>query len=272
MPLKALIVLAVIQGLTEFLPVSSSGHMVIFSSFFGLPQNVEMIFYFVLVHGGTALAAVFFFRKDIKHIFLGIFDILRHKNTLRSQYALKWAGLILAVSVPTGIVGVLLKDYVERISFSYVVPIGLILTSLLLLFTQKLNNTKGKGLGQFSYGSAFVVGIVQSLALMPGLSRSGSTIAVALFLGARPNFAGRLSFLASLIAIFGALVLEIIGIKNTGIVVQPQLFLGFAAAFFTGILSLRFLMGILNTRRLHYFAYYCLLAAALYFVFLKGGY
>lgn len=267
MPLFILLALALVQGLTEFLPVSSSGHLVMLSTLFSLPQNDNLILYYVLVHAGTASAAVFFFRKDIRRILLGLWDALNKKQSLRAAYALKWTGLIAAISLPTGIAGILLKDYAENISFAYLVPFGLLLTAILLLLTQRTRAAHW-GLGKFNYGAAFIVGLAQSCALMPGLSRSGSTIAAALLLGARPNFAGRLSFLASLVAIFGALALEIAGVAKAGVLPPANYAWGFIAAFTVGLFSLRFLMMILNTRKLHYFAYYCLTVGVFYTAYL----
>ncbi|MGL5254883.1 MAG: undecaprenyl-diphosphate phosphatase [Brevinema sp.] len=262
MPIIALIVLAVIQGLTEFLPVSSSGHLVMISSFFHLPQNEEMILYYVLVHAGTACAAVFFFRKDIIHILLGTKDLLTAKKTLKAMFALKWIGLVVMVTIPTVFVGLLLRKQIASLSFPMLVPMGLLITAGVLLWSQtRSQEKKGLGLGSFPLASAFLVGVAQSCALLPGISRSGSTIAVALLLGAKPVFAGKLSFLASMTAIFGALLLEIVSVVKTGVLPPMQFAIGFVVAFIVGVLSLGFLMLILRSRKLYYFACYCIVVA-----------
>ncbi|MGL5720805.1 MAG: undecaprenyl-diphosphate phosphatase [Brevinema sp.] len=269
MPFVALLVLAVIQGLTEFLPVSSSGHLVMISTLFSLPQNNDIILYYVLVHAGTACAAVFFFRKDILHILLGLKDILTAKKTLKASFALKWIGLVLVVTIPTAVTGIFLRHQIESLSFPLLVPAGLVVTASLLLWSQKRRQaTHGLGLSGFSLMSAFWVGLAQSCALLPGISRSGSTIAVALLLGARPVFAGKLSFLASMTAIFGALLLEVISVAKTGVMPPLQFGLGFVVAFGVGVLSLGFLMTVLRTRKLHYFAYYCFAVAVAFTTYL----
>jgi undecaprenyl-diphosphatase len=256
--LFTLVILAVVQGLTEFLPVSSSGHLNLISHFFALDAS-NMLLFFLIVHAGTACAALFYFRKDIIDIILGFFDFITKKDTPRVKDAFKWSALVLTVSLPTGIIGITLKSHVEQLGTSLSnLGIALVVTAFILLAT-KYVKTKNLDLHSFGYKEAFLVGLAQSFALMPGISRSGSTIAMALILGATPLFAGKLSFLASFVAIFGALLLEVLEYMKEGKEIFPisYLIISFIVSFLVGLFALRFLMKILSHGKLYLFSLYC---------------
>lgn len=270
--LGLLLLISVVQGLTEFLPISSSGHLGIISHFFQF-ETPQTLLFFLVVHAGTACSAIYFFRQDIYEICTGLLDFIQNKSTQKKHDALRWVGMIIAVSIPTAIVGLLFKDLVESIPSTYpiAIPIALLATALILFITKIIprNNLE---LQEFTFKKAFLVGIAQSIALLPGISRSGSTISVALILGASPKFAGKLSFLSSFVAIFGALLLEVVSFLKTGSVGLPIYYfiLGFITAFLVGLWALKFLIKILNDGKLYLFSIYCLvvgLSLLLYYIF-----
>ncbi|MGL4560689.1 MAG: undecaprenyl-diphosphate phosphatase [Brevinema sp.] len=254
-----LMLIAVIQGITEFLPVSSSGHLSIISYFFKF-ETPETLLFFLVVHAGTACAALYFFREDILNIVHGLFDCIQKKESSSKKDALQWINLIIFISIPTAIVGLTLKDWIELLPYEYpiFVPIMLLITAIILLST-KFVKTNNKNLHDFTYKQALIVGVAQSFALFPGISRSGSTIAAALLLGATPYFAGKLSFLASFIAIFGALLLEIFSFIKNGSLGLPlyHFIVGFIVSFLVGLWSLKFLIRILNNGKIYFFSLYC---------------
>ncbi|MGL4394506.1 MAG: undecaprenyl-diphosphate phosphatase [Brevinema sp.] len=254
-----LIFIAVVQGITEFLPVSSSGHLGIVAYFFQF-YTPETLLFFLVVHAGTACAALYFFREDILNILIGFKDFFQRKDTPQKNDAFQWTLLIITVSIPTAIVGILFKDFIEGIPeyFPMIIPVMLMVTAFILLLT-KFVKTNNKGLHDFTYKHAFVVGLAQSFALFPGISRSGSTIAAALLMGATPFFAGKLSFLASFVAIFGALLLEVLSFLKDGMIGLPLYYfaIGFVVAFLVGLWSLKFLIKILNNGKIYFFSIYC---------------
>ncbi|MGL4366765.1 MAG: undecaprenyl-diphosphate phosphatase [Brevinemataceae bacterium] len=269
--LGILLAIAVIQGLTEFLPVSSSGHLALAAYFFNF-HTVDMLLFFLIVHAGTACAALYFFRADIIGIIRGMADIAVRKKTIEASEAFKWIMMIIMVSIPTAFTGILFKQAIESAGVSLIiVGLGLVGTSCLLMLTKFVK--KGDlDLNNFGYRKAFLVGIAQSCALLPGISRSGSTISVALILGASPMFAGKLSFLASFVAIFGALLLEVIDAVQKGFVSFPLYYLviSFFVAFFVGLWALKFLIRILSHGKLYLFSLYCFtlgISVILYYIF-----
>lgn len=260
------ILLAVVQGLTEFLPVSSSGHLYLFSLLFG--QEKSDLLYVLCLHAGTALAALCFFRREIWAILRGLADFFLKKNTLKSHYALKWVGLIAVVSLPTLTAGLILRPYIENLSVW--TPFMMIITGVILWSTQFARN-KHLSLRNFSFKNAFLVGVAQSFGLLTGISRSGITISTALFLGSTPKFAGKLSFLASFVPIFGALFFELLHAPKQELSVSWKILTaGFVTAFFVGLFALRFLMAVLNSKKFYLFAYYCFAVAITAIAILKG--
>lgn len=256
--LVTLILIAIVQGITEFLPVSSSGHLAIIAKFLHFETSETMLF-FLVVHAGTAVAALYYFWNDIMNILLGIKDLLTNKKTNLSQDAIKWIILIFMVSLPTGITGIFFRDVIENLGANPLgIPIALMITAIILLIT-KFTKSRNLDLSTFTYKQAFLVGIAQSFALMPGISRSGATIAMALILGATPLFAGKLSFLASFVAIFGALLLEIVDFIKLGSLELPlyDFIIGFVIAFVVGLWALKFLIKILSDGKLYLFSFYC---------------
>lgn len=263
------VVLGLIQGLTEFLPVSSSGHLAIFKAIFGI--DAENLTFEVAVHAATVLSTIVAFRKEIWDIVKGVF---KFRYNAQTQYFLK----ICVSMIPVFIVGVFFKDAVTDIFGSGLVVVGsmLLLTALLLFIGESLSNRQmkkdavaGKPQGkEVGYKEAFIVGIAQAFAVLPGLSRSGSTISTGLMLGVRKSAIAQFSFLMVLIPILGETFLEIVGggVESSGIPAL-SLVLGTLTAFVSGYAACRWMIRIVQKARLRYFSIYCCAAAIFCFVF-----
>jgi undecaprenyl-diphosphatase len=247
------IILGIIQGLTEFLPVSSSGHVEIGTVLFNV-STAENLLFITVIHGATALSTIVVYRKDIGMI---IKDLLQFKYNDSTAFSFK----ILLSTIPVLILGMFFKDEVENLFGGRIGLVGsmLIITSLLLLFANYAKNYRK----DISYGKAFIIGIAQALAVMPGISRSGATISTSLMLGVDREKATRFSFLMVLIPIIGAMLLDVLNMieepeLSRGISISV-LFSGFIAAFITGILACKWMISIVKRGKLIYFAIYCLL-------------
>jgi len=268
-PLQAMF-LGLVQGLTEFLPVSSSGHLVIFQQYFGFTE--PEIFFDVSVHVGTLLAVLIFFRKEIADILSSVFRWFRHLFAPGPMFIddpMKLALWIVIGSIPTGIIGLGFHKIADRIFASLpVVGCSLIVTGLALALTLMVRKP-GKGMHHFSARTALLIGTVQGLAVLPGLSRSGATICAGLFLGIDRETAARYSFLLSVPAILGAEFLSILDLPSGPVLLSPAVLIGTATAFVTGYGALALLVYIVKIGRLYLFAPYCLLLgiATLIFAF-----
>lgn len=250
------IFLGVLQGLTEFLPVSSSGHLAIAQHF--VPGfNQPGLLFDVTLHVGTLGAVVVFFWKDIAVLVGG-----RRGNPHAPSRAerMRLIALMVAATAVTGAIGVLLKERVEA-AFTSLFTVGLMLfvTGLLLLAGARLAARRGRGRaeGQTGLLDALFVGLMQGAAVMPGLSRSGSTISAALARGLEPEWAARLSFLLSVPAVAGAALLEC---RECGLSLGgqwPAYLAGTAAAFLVGLLAIKVVISVVNRGRFGLFAYYC---------------
>jgi undecaprenyl-diphosphatase len=244
------IILGIVQGLTEFLPVSSSGHIELGKALLGTTD--VGIDYTILVHVATALSSVIVFHKDIARIIEGLF---KFKYNVSTRYVLK---LILS-SVPVAIVGLLFKDQVESLFVGNIVLVGsmLIITALLLFFTSLVKSEKGKLIG---YGNALVIGLAQMCAIMPGISRSGATIATALLMKVDKEQAAKFSFLMVLIPIFGQALLDIgkiIEDPSQWSLSWDVTLAGFMASFLSGLFACTAMLRIVKRGKLHYFSIYC---------------
>lgn len=245
-------ILGIIQGLTEFLPVSSSGHLEIGKHFFNV-QNANNITFTLIVHIATTLSIVIVFWNDLMKIIKDIFKFEMNEST---RYVIN----ILISMIPIGIIGFFFKDYVDMFFDGNIVFVGfmLIVTAGLLYFTTKFND---KGL-DITNKKALTIGIVQAIAVLPGISRSGSTIAAALMLGVDRSKAARFSFLMVIIPILGAGVLEIPKLINNqepnNISMVPML-VAFFTSFVIGIISCKLVMNIVKKGKLIYFSAYCLI-------------
>ncbi len=253
------IILGTIQGLTEFLPVSSSAHLVFMTDVLGLPQNVA---FDTLLHLGTLVAVVAFFIRDlidiISSFISSITDIFkgRFKEGLKEEPYKKLSWLLIIGTIPAGLVGILLQKQFEALFNSiFYVGIFLIITGLLLWGAERVKPGE-KGVKDITLKNAIVIGIAQAIAIAPGISRSGATISAGLFSGLNRELAARFSFLLSIPAILGAALVQAKDITSfdTGATV---LIAGFLSAVIFGYLAIKLLLKIIKERSLMIFAYYC---------------
>ena len=256
-------ILGTVQGLTEFLPVSSSGHLVMLQSFFGEEWLGDILFG-VAVHLGTVLAVVIFFRREIFGLVKGILP-----GSYRRDQA--WIiGCILITTAVTGVIGILFKERFEAMfSLPSLVAGMLIVTGFLTFATDKMGNT-GKKYGQIRAQDAVTVGLFQALAITPGISRSGSTIFAGVLSGMDRTWAASYSFIASIPAILGAVVLEWGGEMRP---VGAKHLVGALSACIVGLISLKFLVWTLRKHNFFIFSVYCWVAGTLYLaaVLLRGA-
>lgn len=284
------IVLGLIQGLTEFLPVSSSGHLTIFKAIFGV--ETENLSFEVAVHAATVLSTIVAFRKQIGKLLLGFFNFQMNPQ---KDYLFK-----IAVSmVPVFVVGVFFKDYVETIFGSGLLVVGgmLLCTATLLSLSEILgkrqaaksagNPAAADALGQeaqaqvqgcsladpgklIGYKEAIIIGLAQAVAVLPGLSRSGSTISTGLMLGVKKSAVAQFSFLMVLIPILGEAFLELVGgdfsVAESGLSLAA-LSLGFVSAFLSGLFACTLMINLVKKAKLWGFAVYCALAGLVCIVF-----
>ena len=245
------LILGLIQGLTEFLPVSSSGHLEIGHVVLGVQTENNLLFD-ITVHVATVLSTLVVFRKDIVSLFTGLFAFQWNEST-------KYISKLLLSAVPVMLLGLLFKDEIEQLFTGNLILVGsmLIVTALLLSFA---HFTK-KGSGEITFGKSVIIGIAQALAVIPGISRSGSTIATGLLLKTKKDEVARFSFLMVLIPILGAAFLDIVGrdFSSGETVGTVPLLIGFVAAFVSGLLACAWMIKIVKKGKIIYFAIYCLI-------------
>ncbi len=251
--------MGLLQGLTEYLPVSSSGHLSIASHFFGIEGDANLTFT-VAVHVATVFSTLVILWKDIVWIFKGLFDFSEPGMNDSQRYALN----IIVSMIPVGIVGVFFKDYVEMIFGSGLLIVGicLLLTAVLLTFSYYARPRQKE---KISLPDAFIIGLSQACAVLPGLSRSGTTIATGLILGNDKAKLAQFSFLMVIPPILGEALLDIMkGVSqgaemvSAGIGLLP-LTVGFLAAFISGCVACKWMLNIVKKGKLIYFAIYCAL-------------
>jgi len=243
------IILGILQGITEFVPVSSSGHLLIVQRILGL-YGEELVISVVL-HLGTALALVVFFFKDL----LGL---------VKKPKAILYLAVTTTITVIIALAG---KDFFTRLFSSLtLVAFALMVTGIILIATKKFLAGERE---KINLKDAAILGISQAIAIIPGISRSGSTISTLLFRGIRKEEAFRFAFLAAIPVIFGAALLEARDINFALSIDATGLMVGFGCSFLTGLVSLRFLKLILKKAKLYYFGYYCIVIALVTLVFLR---
>ena len=258
--LKA-VILGIIQGLTEFLPVSSSGHIELGKAFLNFDMGENDLLFTVIVHCATVFSTIVVFRKDILNLLKGLFAFQWNEET---QFAAK----ILLSMIPVGVVGLLFEEQVSAFFDERLVLVGLMLwvTAFLLFLTRyaekKAEENKGN---KVSFSNAILIGLAQAIAVMPGISRSGSTISVGLLLGVDKALIARFSFLMVLPPILGITLLKVKDLAEAPPVdfsVMPML-AGFIAAFISGLLACTWMINLVKKGKLSYFAYYCLIVGAI---------
>lgn len=243
------IVMGLVQGLTEFLPVSSSGHLMLASELLGTDlSSAEDLIFSLTLHAATVLSTIVILWREVKRLLCGAFSLRYNEE---QAYILK----IVISMIPVGIVGFLFMDYLE-VAFSSVLVVGIMLlvTAVLLTFAYK---AKPRQKEEISYRDAFIIGVAQAFATLPGLSRSGTTIATGLLLGNKKERVAQFSFLMVLPPILGNALLDILkGDFGGGVEVLP-LVAGFVTAFVTGCLACKFMIEIVKRGKLIWFALYC---------------
>lgn len=248
MSLLQAIILGIVQGLSEFLPISSSGHLELGKALLGV-EATEDVTFTVVVHGATVLSTIVIFWRDILDLLRGLFSADWNESK-------RYIAMLIVSSIPVIIVGLFFKDQVESLfdGNTFFVGCMLLVTGALLSFTYY---TPKEG-GPITFSKAIVIGLSQAIAVMPGISRSGSTIATGLLLGVDKSKVARFSFLMVLIPILGANAKDILdgGMANSVVGAGPLL-AGFVAAFLSGVLACKWMITIVTRGKLIYFAYYC---------------
>ncbi|GHV72223.1 undecaprenyl-diphosphatase [Bacteroidia bacterium] len=250
------LLLGLIQGLTEFLPVSSSGHLEIAKHLLRLQLTDDLTFT-ILVHAATVLATVVVFWSELRKLTVGL---LQFRLNVETYYV----GMLVVSMIPVGIVGVLFKDEVEALFGNglTVVACALLVTAVLLLFAYFYKPKERK----LTFTSAFIIGLAQAVAVIPGLSRSGTTIATGLLLGNKKSEVAQFSFLMVIVPILGECLLDVMhgSLTATNIPVL-SLIVGFVTAFLSGIVACKFMVALVKKGKLLYFAIYCVVAACVAF-------
>lgn len=260
MSLIEAIILGLLQGLTEFLPVSSSGHIELGKAVFGI-QLKEGLLFTIVLHFATALSTIIVFWKDIIQLFKTLFSF---KWNAEMQYVL----FIVISMIPAGIVGVSLKDFIDDFFDSNVlfVSIMLLFTGIILFVSDRIKNPNK----EISAITALAIGVVQAIAILPGISRSGSTIASSVLMGIDRDKAARFSFLMVLPLIFGAMAMELKDIFELSEAERAAIdldliptVLGFSVALISGYIACKWMIQIVKRSKLRYFAFYCWLIGAI---------
>ena len=262
------IILGLVQGLTEFHPVISSGHQVIGRELLGVEESGDLVFE-VAVHSATVLSTIVVFRHQIWALLKGLFKFRYNDET---DYILK----ICVSMIPVFIIGVFFKSFVEGLFDSlFVVGIALVMTAILLFLSDMASNPRRQSSlpaagcrNGISYWQAFAVGLGQAFAVVPGLSRSGTTISVGLICGVRRDIMAQFSFLMVLVPILGEAFLQLVGGEMTASSIGTlPVVLGFISAFVSGLFACKVMIALVKKARLTWFALYCAVVALMIFIF-----
>ena len=247
------LILGLVQGLTEYLPVSSSGHLAIGQALFGMNDGADNLMFTVVVHVATILSTIVILWSEIDWILKGLF---KFKLNCETKYVLN----IIVSMIPVGVVGLLFKDQVEEIFGSGLLVVGccLLITAALLTFSYY---AKPRQKEHISMKDAFIIGLAQAVAVLPGISRSGSTIATGLMLGNKKESLAQFSFLMVIPPILGEALLDIMkmvkGENVMGGIDTLPLVVGFVAAFLAGCVACKWMINIVKRGKLIYFGIYC---------------
>lgn len=264
-------ILGLIQGLTEFLPVSSSGHLVIGRELLGIEAPEDIVFE-VVVHAATVLSTIVVFRREIWALLKGLFNVKDEIAARRLNDETTYLLKIGVSMIPIFVVGMFFKDYIkEAFGNILVVGLALVVTSMLLTLSDYVSRKRGEGSAEGSEGvagsevswlQAIVIGIAQAFAAIPGLSRSGTTIATGLLSGVKKEAVAQFSFLMVLVPILGEAFLEIVGGEMAASTTGPlALCIGFASAFISGVFACRVMIALVKRAQLKWFALYCAVVA-----------
>lgn len=270
------VVLGLVQGLAEFLPISSSGHLALLQQFFGIEEDNVLLFA-VLLHVGTLISVFIVYWKDIWELLvelvLTIKDLFTGKGLRLDERPVRKLGvMIIVATIPTGIMGVLFNDFFNSL-YNSVVPIGvgLIITGFLLVIAERMGDSN-RGIKQMNYRNALFIGFVQGVAICPGISRSGSTLFGSLICNLDRKFAVKFVFLISIPSILGSAVMEAPAAIKAGMDMSQlgPVLIGMAVAAVSGLIAIKSMIKIVSSKKLSYFSYYVWivgLAVVLYGIF-----
>jgi undecaprenyl-diphosphatase len=264
------IIIGIVQGLTEFLPVSSSAHLIFAHNLLGVESSLD---FSTFLHLGSLLAVLIFFRADIYKMLrawlLSVGDILQHrfKEGFYSDPYKRLAWYVILATIPVGIVGVLFESQVDALFAGalYVPGFFLFVTGTILYLSQRMASGQ-IDMSHMGWFQSLFMGLAQACAIMPGLSRSGTTIASGLVIGLDKEFAAKFSFILSIPAIFGAFIVQL---KDIGLSMGTDaaaVILGFIAAFISGYMAIKWLIDLIQNKSLDIFAYYCWIVGIIVFV------
>ncbi|MFH1258390.1 MAG: undecaprenyl-diphosphate phosphatase [Elusimicrobiota bacterium] len=246
------IILGVVQGLTEFLPVSSSAHLVFIQHFLGINQP-EIVFEVVL-HFATMLAIIIFFRQETGQLIQGMFRL----NKFKTDPSARFSGLVILGSIPAVIIGLTGKNYFEAAFQSALLVAVFLLVTGVILYLAQIYARPRRGAQLTTIKDVLLIGVAQGLAILPGISRSGTTISAGILLGLEKKWAARFSFLLSLPAVLGATILELKDLSFNQLAGQKAVyFWGGVSAFIAGLFALKALLWTLEKGQFKVFAYYC---------------
>lgn len=261
MTLVQAIILGIFQGIAEFLPISSSGHLVILQHFFGIREG--NLFFTEMLHFGTLISIVIVYFNDIIKIVVEFIKMVKNcivnrKLKIRNDYQ-KLGILIIVSSIPTAVIGLAFEDFFEKLYSSSILPIGIafIVTGILLWIANN-KSYENKRVRNMSFLDGLIIGTFQGVAIIPGISRSGSTIVAGLFRGLNRSLATEFSFLLALPATFGAGLLGIREVikTNSQVAFTMPLIIGVSLSTIVGVFAIKLLIRILKKDKLHYFSYY----------------
>lgn len=263
------IILGIVQGLAEFLPISSSGHLALLQHFFHVEAD-KVLMFTVLLHIGTLLSVFIMYWKDIweliKEFFITIADLVRGRGLrLQERPVRKLGVMIIVATIPTALMGFLLNDFFESLnSILWAIGIGWIFTGFILYFSEKLGRAN-RDLKHMNFRNAIFIGIMQGIAICPGVSRSGSTMVGGLVTGFKREFAVKFAFLISIPSILGAAVLEVpeaMKATTEGLAAGP-LIVGMIVSAVCGILAIKLMIKVVIAQKLKYFSCYVWVLGAL---------
>ena len=254
------LILGIVQGLTEFLPVSSSGHLELVKAIFGSDYEQQQgLLVTITLHAATAFSTIFVFRKDIVMI---LSDLLRFKRGESLNFSLK----IILSMIPAVIIGLFFEDFIASLFVGKIalVAVMLMITALLLFLADRVNENNK----ELNYSNTFYIGVIQAIAILPGISRSGATIALAVLLKIDRNKAARFSFLMVIPLILGSMAKSVMdGDLSQDSTALIPLLVGFVSAFITGVFACRWMVTLVKKSQLKYFSFYCFALGALAILF-----
>ena len=256
------VILGLVQGLAEFLPISSSGHLALLQQFFGIKEDNVLLFA-VLLHVGTLISVFIIYWKDIweliVELFLTIKDIFTGKGLRLDERPVRKLGvMIIVATIPTGLIGILFNDFFDGL-YNSIVPIGagLLVTGCLLVIAERMG-TSNRGIKEMNFRNAIFVGVVQGIAICPGISRSGSTLFGSLLCNLDRTFAVKFVFLISIPSILGSAVMEAPDAIAAGMNMNDlgPIIVGMIVAAVSGLIAIKTMIKVVSNKKLNYFSYY----------------